>query len=127
LTYDVPIHGSNRLLNAMLGLWSIETVVQARSAPPVDVYYGNFGLLSNRFFTNPRPDVVAGQPFYLYGSTYPGGKAFNPAAFTSTVLDPATGLPLAQGDLPRNALRGFGATQWDSAVHRDFAVHESVK
>jgi hypothetical protein len=24
-------------------------------------------------------------------------------------------------------LRGFGATQWDFAVHRDFPIHESLK
>ena len=127
LTYDVPVHGSNTLANAMLGRWSIETVVQARSALPVDVYYGNFVFLSNGFFTNVRPDIVAGQPFYLSGPMYPGGKAFNAGAFTSPALDPVTGLPLAQGDLPRNALRGFGATQWDFAVHRDFPIHDWVK
>jgi hypothetical protein len=32
-----------------------------------------------------------------------------------------------QGNLPRNALRGFGATQWDFAVHREFLIHESLK
>ena len=84
-------------------------------------------MLSNGFGTNPRPDVVPGQPFYLYGPTYPGGKAFNAAAFTPPALDPVTGLPLSQGDLPRNALRGFGAAQWDFAVHRDFPIRESVK
>jgi carboxypeptidase family protein/TonB-dependent receptor-like protein len=127
LTYEVPVHASNILANAMLHGWSLDSVVQARSAPPVDVHYSFFGQLSNGFFTNPRPDVVAGQPFYLYGSQYPGGKAFNPGAFTSPALDPMTGVPLNQGDLPRNALRGFGATQWDFAVHRDFPIHESVK
>ena len=43
LTYDVPVHGGNTLANAMLRGWSLENVVQARSAPPVDVYYGDFG------------------------------------------------------------------------------------
>jgi hypothetical protein len=38
-----------------------------------------------------------------------------------------TGLPVSQGNLPRNALRGFGATQWDFAVHREFPIHESLK
>ncbi|MGA8152414.1 MAG: carboxypeptidase regulatory-like domain-containing protein [Terriglobales bacterium] len=126
-TYEVPVHSDNTLANAILRGWSLESVVQARSAPPVDVYYGNFYALSNGFFTNSRPDVVPGQPFYLYRSQYPGGKAFNPAAFTPPALDPTTGLPVSQGNLPRNALRGFGMTQWDFAVHRDFPIHESVK
>lgn len=127
LTYEVPFHASTALFKEVLGGWSIENVVQVRSAAPTDVNYGFLGQLSNGFATNPRPDVVPGQPFYLYGSQYPGGKAFNPNAFTPPPLDPVTGLPLSQGDLSRNALRGFGATQWDFAVHRDFAIHESVK
>jgi len=109
--------------------------VQARSAPPVDIYYSFLGQLSNGFFTNPRPDIVPGQPFYLYGSQYPGGTAFNPGAFTAPPFTPAGCVPgvdfpcspASQGNLPRNALRGFGATQWDFAVHRDFHIHENVK
>jgi hypothetical protein len=127
LTYDLPAPtAANLLASALLRGWSVDNVVQARSAPPVDVNYEYLGL-SNGFHTNARPDVVAGQPFYLYELGYPGGKAFNSAAFTPPALDPITGLPLAQGDLSRNALRGFGAAQWDFAVHRDFPIRESVK
>jgi hypothetical protein len=39
----------------------------------------------------------------------------------------ANGNPLRQGNLQRNALRGFGATQWDLAVHRDFPIKESLR
>ena len=127
LTYDVPAPNRNAFAHAVLRGWSTDNIVQARSAPPVDVYYSQLGVLSNGFATNTRPDVVAGQPFYLYGPTYPGGKAFNPAAFTSPPLDPATGSPVSEGNLPRNALRGFGLTQWDFAVHREFPIHESLK
>jgi hypothetical protein len=62
----------------------------------------------------------------LYGANYPGGKAFNPAAFTGPPVDPATNVALRQGDFGRNILRGFGAWQWDLAVHRDFPIHESL-
>jgi len=143
LTYDVPLHASNTLANAILRGWSVENIVQARSAPPVDVYYGFTAQLSRGFLTNPRPDVVAGVPLYLYGPQYPGGKAFNNTTgavaggcpdgnpsigpFCSSPIDPITGLPLAQGDLPRNALRGFGLAQWDFGVHREFPIHESVR
>jgi hypothetical protein len=144
LTYDVPAPKSNTFANAMLRGWATENIIQARSAPPVDIYYSGLGELSNGFFGNVRPDVVAGQPLYLYGSqcadvlvaplvlsgepvpSCPGGKGFNPAAFTSPPLDPTTGLPVRQGNLPRNALRGFGLTQWDFAVHREFPIRESL-
>jgi len=135
LTYDVPSPKWNTFANVLLRGWSTENVVQAQSAPPVDVNYAYVGELSNGFVTSPRPDVVPGQPFYLYGSqcaaafqvpVCPAGKGFNPAAFTPPPLNPA-GVPLSQGNLPRNALRAFGVTQWDFAVHRDFPIHESVK
>jgi hypothetical protein len=127
LTYDVPAPERNASAHRILRGWSTENIIQARSAPPVNVYYGDFYELSNGFDTNVRPDIVAGQPFYLYGSQYPGGKVLNPAAFTSPPLDPTTGIPVSQGNLPRNALRGFGLTQWDFAIHREFPIHESLK
>ncbi len=134
LTYDVPAPKWNTSTNAVLRGWSTENVVQAQSAPPVDVNYVDLGL-ANGFTTNARPDVVPGRPFYLYGPMYPGGKAFNLAAFTLPPLVPAgcnpaityPCVPASQGNLSRNALRGFGDAQWDLAVHRDFPIHESVK
>jgi hypothetical protein len=127
LTYDIPVLKLNSTTNTVLGGWSVQNVLQIRSAPPVGVYYSAYGELSGGYLTNVRPDTVPGQALYLYGVQYPGGKAFNPAAFVPPPTDPTTGLPLRQGDFPRNALRGFGAAQWDFAVHRDFPLHESVK
>src|SRR5262249_27465946 len=86
---------------------------------------GTLTSLSDRFATQVRPDVVAGQPFYLFGPQFPGGKAFNPAAFTPPPI--SGGVPTREGNLERNGLRGFGATQWDFAVHRDFPIRENLK
>jgi hypothetical protein len=135
LTYEVPAPKSNALANTILRGWSTENIIQARSAPPVDVFYFVLSGLPNGFVPNVRPDVVTGQPFYLYGPQYPGGKAFNPAAFMPPPTTPAGCVPgidfpcsaNRQGNLSRNALRGFGATQWDFAVHREFLIHESLK
>ena len=63
-----------------------------------------------------RPNVVPTEPFYLYPPGAPGGKIINAAAFSI----PASG----QGDLGRNALRGFGATQWDMTLRRQFKLTE---
>jgi hypothetical protein len=127
ITYDVPAPRSYTLANAILHGWSLQTVVQARSAAPVNVSDTSFVELSNGIAGGIRPDSVAGQPFYLHGSQYPGGEAFNPAAFADPPYDPSTFIPLRQGSTPRNSLRGFGATQWDFAAHRDFPVYESLK
>jgi hypothetical protein len=127
LTYDLPSPHGGRFLKSLLGGWSTENLVIARSAPPVDVLDGNFDVFNSGVSAAIRPDVVLGQPLYLYGSQFPGGKEFNANAFADPPVDPNTLNPLRQGTLGRNALRGFGATQWDFAVHRDFHLRESLK
>lgn len=125
LTYDIPAPKINAFTDQVLRGWSLENVIQAWSAPPVNVFYSDIQTILGAE-TQIRPDVVPGVPMYLFGPEYPGGKAINPAAFTAPPLD-ASGNPLRQGNLGRNALRGFGATQWDFAVHRDFPIRESLK
>ena len=49
LTYDVPAPKGNAFAHAILRGWSTENIIQARSAPPVNVYYSGFGELSNGF------------------------------------------------------------------------------
>jgi hypothetical protein len=130
LTYEFPTPTTNQVGRALLGGWATENFIFARSAPPVTVngylYDGQFVDSIGGYFVYLRPDVVSGQAFYLTGTQYPGGKAFNPAAFEAPPIDPATGTFL-QGDLGRNALRGFGAFQWDFAIHRDFPLPHSTK
>jgi len=134
VTYDVPAPKINAFTNAILRGWSLQNIIQVRSAPPVNVYNSRFFTFNNAF-TQVRPDLVSGIPLYLYGSQYPGGKIFNntPNQGGSGCKGPfcpppANGnVPLRQGNLGRNTLRGFGATQWDFAVHRDFPIHESFK
>jgi hypothetical protein len=125
LTYAIP-SPKQGWPKTFLGGWSVDNLVIARSAPPVDLTANFFGFNSG-ITTNVRPDIVPGQPFYLYGAKFPGGKALNPAAFTSPPVDPATGDTERQGTLGRNVLRAFGATQWDFAVHRDFPMRENIK
>jgi hypothetical protein len=135
VTYDIPTPKVNAFTSAILRGWSIQNVIQVRSGPPVDITDGIFSQFSDGAFAGIRPDVVPGQPFYEHGAqclaTFglrcPGGKGFNPAAFMDPPFDPNTFIPLRQGNVPRNFLRGFGATQWDLAIHRDFPVRESIR
>jgi len=115
--YNLPSPQSNKVAHAALGGWSVDSFIFARTAPPVDVV----GAIefADGIALYPRPDVVHGVPLVLYGSQYPGGKAFNPAAFTP----PPTG---QQGDFGRNVLRGFGAWQADLALQRQFQLTEKV-
>jgi hypothetical protein len=125
ITYDVPAPNLNALTDSLLRGWSLQNFIQVRSAPPVNVSDSQFSRLFGGF-TQIRPDIVPGQSFYLYGLQYPGGKALNPAAFSVPPLG-STGAPVRQGNLGRNAVRAFGAAQWDFAVHRDFPIRESLK
>jgi hypothetical protein len=133
VTYQPPILKNNFLTRAITGGWSTDDIVQIRSAPPVDVLDANFSDIdiANAPSIQLRPDVVPGVPQYLTGSQYPGGKALNPAAFTDppTVYSAAFNaqVPARQGDLGRNALRGFGVAQWDFGAHRDFLIKDGIK
>jgi hypothetical protein len=134
LTYDIPSSKANKLASSISRGWSTDNIFQAHSAPPVDVNYSEDYMIGNSYLAV-RPDVVPGEPLYLSAAQCPlvlltpcpGGKGFNPAAFTTPPLDPTTGEPTRQGDFGRNGLRGFGAWQWDFALHRDFALGEHLK
>jgi hypothetical protein len=101
-----------------LASWSVDGFIFERSAPPVNVIGGI--LFADGTALYPRPDVVPEVPLMLYGSQYPGGKAFNKAAFTPA----PTG---QQGDFGCNVLRGFGAWQADVAFQPQFRLTERVR
>ncbi len=125
LTYEIAGIRRNVAFKVLTNGWSVESTIIARSALPVNVYDSAF-LSVSEAGTEVRPDVVPGQPLYLSGSKYPGGRAFNPAGFSLPATD-ANGNPVRQGNLGRNALRGFAAGQWDLGVHRDFRIREGLK
>ena len=105
------------MVRQILGGWSVDGFVLARSAPPVDVIGAIVQV--NGIALYPPPNVIAGVPLELYGSGYPGGKIFNKAAFVAPT-------PGQQGNFGRNVLRGFDAVQADIGVQRNFRVTEKV-
>ncbi|MGC2356948.1 MAG: TonB-dependent receptor [Candidatus Acidiferrum sp.] len=140
LTFVVPSVGTPGALAQLTRDWSLNTVVVARTGFPFNPTVSAPSTLGASFI---RPDVVPGQPFYLYGAQCakvfgpvsqggngvleagqmcPGGMGLNPAAF-----DAAT--PVVenrQGTLGRNAIPGFGLTQVDFSVGRKFSITERV-
>lgn len=116
VTYAVPTIGKSRLLvDALSRGWAIDLRDFFRTAAPVDIY-GDVFYASNGTEYYSRPNIVPGQPFYLYGSrdVIPGGKEINLDAFAAA----SNGL----GDAPRNFLRGFGANEIDMALRREFGL-----
>jgi Carboxypeptidase regulatory-like domain/TonB dependent receptor-like, beta-barrel len=117
VTYDLPAPGSQKFVRAAFGGWSVDSFILARSAPPVNVV-GAISLASGTALSY-RPNLNSGVSLELFGSQYPGGKIFNDAAFTAA---PAG----QQGDFGRNVLRGFGATQVDLGLQRQFQLTEKL-
>jgi carboxypeptidase family protein len=121
VTYDLPRAGGGRLLRAISGDWSLKAAVVARNGFP----FNALALTSTISGAYPRPNLVAGEPLYVSGSQCqavfatqcPGGKALNPAAFST----PSSG---QQGSEGRNDIAGFGLTQMDFSVSRKFPITE---
>jgi len=69
-----------------------------------------------------RPDRAGSQPLWISDSSAPGGRRINRNAFQKAP-NIALGNP-GQGSLGRNALNGFGMSQLDLALRREFFVKE---
>ncbi len=132
--YELPFGPGKAFLNqagvlrTILGSWSLSTDFTVRTGFPVNLTTSATGPDGNT--NEQRPNVVPGQPFYL-----PSGN-FNPAAFcTPGTADPLypggvcpPGLGVAGfGDVPRNFLRGPGASQIDLALSKSIPVTERLQ
>jgi len=122
VSYDFP--GPRKgILKRVFASWSTDSIVYARSSPPVNVVTGQnpFGSAAGALAgaaSVQRPDAVPGVTFYLPAPGAPCGRIINAAAFTV----PASG----QGDLGRNALRGCDAVQFDTTLRRQFHLTERL-
>jgi len=114
VTYDLPKPNFGTIGNAALHHWSIDSIVMARSAAPVNV------LTGSTLFLLPvtRPDLVAGAPLYVNDPAVAGGRRINRLAFTTPVG--------RQGSLGRNALRGLPAWQVNFGLRRQFNLTEQL-
>ena len=134
LTYAIP-GAKNGVLGHLSRDWSVDTVVVVRTGFPFNASF------TNPNGPGPRPDLIPGQPFYVYGAqcarvfgpvtqggngvlragqSCPGGKGVNPAAFS------ATGPVGRQGTEGRNDIPGFGFTQVDLSLGRRFPITERL-
>jgi len=114
LSYDFPM-GDGAHPRLVRG-WGVDAVFHARTGFPItvlgsDEYRGI--TLSNAF----RPHLVAGVPVWIQDASAPGGKRLNPAAFL--FVDDGV-----QGSLGRNVFTGFGMSQFDLALWREFRFSE---
>jgi outer membrane receptor protein involved in Fe transport len=92
--------------------WSLDGMFRARTGFPLTVL-DNETALGLSFADIFRPNLVPGVPIRIADPQAPGGRRLNPAAFVAVA---------GQGNLGRNAITGFGASQLDLAVRRTFQL-----
>ena len=115
--FDVRHNFSSGLIWRRRG-WLLSGLVSARTGFPIDVLASE-NVLGFGFDDSPRPNLVGNVPVWIDDASVPGGRRLNPLAFA---VPPRN----QQGNLARNAIRGFGMAQLDVALEREFAVREGV-
>jgi hypothetical protein len=98
------------------GAWLLSGIWRARTGFPITVQAAE-EYVGISFINAFRPDWVYGQPLWIADGGAPGGKRLNPAAFA---VQPAG----VQGNLGRNAIGGFGMSQVDLALSREFRLSD---
>jgi hypothetical protein len=111
-TYEVPSTAGSSLWRG----WALDGMLHARTGFPINV--ANAEQFTGISFENVfRPDLIGGQPIWTTDPSAPGGRRINGGVFRAA--------PNAvQGTLGRNALNGFGTSQLDLALRREFLLGE---
>jgi hypothetical protein len=110
--YEIPAPSRWPMQLALRG-WRVDLLLRTQSAPPTNPLVTTVILPNNTNYSL-RPDIVLGRSLYIYDAALPGGQRLNPAAFVAP-----TGV---QGNVARNSLRSFGASQVDLAIRRQFGL-----
>jgi hypothetical protein len=131
VTYDIPRFLKRQMGDAIFRSWSVDALVTARSATPVNVIY-SISTPGIGGIATVRPDLVEGIPLYIDDPTAPGGRRFNNTRVTIPGNpNPQIGpflrpFPARQGSFGRNVLRGFSVYQLDLGIRRQFNFTERM-
>ena len=135
IRHNLNYSGSYRLpgiktpiLRTLLNDWNADWIATYRSGLPFNVQgvSGSASTTSSTststtsrrgVFAQVRPNLT-GKPVWISDASVPGGKRLNPDAFSAPS-------GYSQGNLERNSLRGFSATQVDFSLRRQITLHES--
>ena len=131
--YTIPnLHSSSTGLSwlekAFTNGWETSYNFKYQSGSPFSMTVGYFDLANRTGSTRLFANRVSGQPLYIPDPVNPGGKAFNPAAFSIPAADftPNQAL-IVDGNAGRNTFSGPGLSQLDFALRRDFSLTERFK
>jgi len=102
--------------SALLRHWTVGALTYVRTAFSVPVLTSE--ALDGVAAANYRPDFVSTVPLWIPDAHLPGGSRLNPQAFA---------IATDQGNLGRNAVRGFEAWQTDLSLGRDFRINGALR
>jgi hypothetical protein len=122
----------NAFLKAITGGWLLANRFSAQSGYPINIVE-TYETLPGGEEAEYFPNLVTGVPIYLHGAAanvgdapVPGAWRLNPAAFAEIATDPTTGDQISQGTLGRNYIRTPPFWVLNTALQRDFSVHEQL-
>jgi len=126
--WDLPFFRKPGLAHNVLGGWEYSAIESFSTGTPLNVTngttYGDNAGVGNGVGTGSYPDLVGSPnanvppPSAVTSSSY-AGYFYNPAAFTAP-----TGLTF--GNIGRNYLRNPHRLNFDMALFKHFAIHESM-
>lgn len=127
VTYSLPSPRGFKALQYVAQGWSLEGVVVARSGVPFNALLLFEGPDPSGTVVG-RPDRVPGQPVWVSAPATPGGKMLNVTydPITGAITGGAFSIPstVRQGTEGRNDIPGFGLTQVDLSIGRNFRFTE---
>jgi hypothetical protein len=125
ISWTLPAAGTRGLVHDALSGWGIDGRYFLRSSYPVTVLGNLFHdpVTGEQFYSG--ANLISGRPLYLYNSSLPGGRMLDGGP---DVIDGAFQLPAgdAQGNAPRNMVRGFGAQQLSLSLRREIHLYDHL-
>jgi Carboxypeptidase regulatory-like domain/TonB dependent receptor len=126
--YSVPGATRDTLLRVLTKGWLLANRFSAQSGYPENIVQGYYSLPNGLYGVPITPDLMRGVPLYLHNVPgVPEGLELNPAAFSDVPTDPLTGVPVRQGTLPRNYVRGVGFWSWNTSIQRNFPIRDRLQ
>ncbi|MFB3906497.1 MAG: carboxypeptidase regulatory-like domain-containing protein [Acidobacteriota bacterium] len=118
--YDIPGLNASGWMRAVTEDWHFSALYQAQSGFPLTIsVFGDTANAGTLLGENPIRANYTGQPVFGPG-TRTADRWFNPAAF-------AVPAAFTFGNIGRNSVVGPGLQTLDFALHREFALRESLK
>jgi|SRR5579863_37164 len=127
VVYEIPSSDRSALLGHLTRGWLVANRFSAQTGYPFTVEQGTYTDPVSGAIVPILPDLVPGVAVYKHNVPgVPAGWQVNEAAFSPVPINPATGIPLMQGNEPRNFLHGPAFWNLNTSVQRNFAMTDRV-